>query len=206
MILIGQYDSPFTRRVGVALRLYGLDFEHRPWSIFGDAEKLAGINPLMRVPVLLLGDGTALTESHLILDCIDGLVPEPLVPRQEPARHRVLQSVGLAMGLSDKAVSLFYERRLHDAPSAIWEGRLLAQIRQVVLALEAGRAAVPGPYWHLGRLTHADIALACAWRHFTESHAGLIDPATTPAIAAHCAHHEAQAVFQDISQPFIPPT
>jgi glutathione S-transferase len=37
MFLIGQYDSPFVRRVAIALRLYGLPFEHRPWSTFGDA-------------------------------------------------------------------------------------------------------------------------------------------------------------------------
>jgi glutathione S-transferase len=30
MILIGQYDSPFVRRVGIALTLYGMKFEHRP--------------------------------------------------------------------------------------------------------------------------------------------------------------------------------
>jgi len=36
MILIGQYDSPFVRRVGIALTLYGLAFEHRPWSTFGE--------------------------------------------------------------------------------------------------------------------------------------------------------------------------
>ena len=39
MILIGQYDSPFVRRVAIALRLYDLPFEHRPWSTFGDADK-----------------------------------------------------------------------------------------------------------------------------------------------------------------------
>jgi glutathione S-transferase-like protein len=41
MILIGQYDSPFVRRVAIALRLYGLAFQHRPWSTFGDADKIA---------------------------------------------------------------------------------------------------------------------------------------------------------------------
>ena len=30
MILIGRYDSPFVRRVGIALTLYGMAFEHRP--------------------------------------------------------------------------------------------------------------------------------------------------------------------------------
>ena len=43
MILIGQYDSPFVRRVGIALRLYGMGFEHRPWSVFGQAAEIAAL-------------------------------------------------------------------------------------------------------------------------------------------------------------------
>ena len=46
MILIGQFDSPFVRRVGIALDLYGLAFEHRPWSVFGDGDKIRSFNPL----------------------------------------------------------------------------------------------------------------------------------------------------------------
>ena len=34
MILIGQYDSSYVRRVAIALRLYDLPFEHRPWPVF----------------------------------------------------------------------------------------------------------------------------------------------------------------------------
>ena len=63
MFLIGQYDSPFVRRVAIAMRLYGIAFEHRPWSMFGDAEKIAPYNPLRRVPTLVLDDGEALIES-----------------------------------------------------------------------------------------------------------------------------------------------
>ena len=44
MMLIGQYDSPFVRRVGIALTTYGMVFEHRPWSVFGDADKIAAYN------------------------------------------------------------------------------------------------------------------------------------------------------------------
>ena len=62
MILIGQYDSSYVRRVGIALRLYAIPFEHRPWSIFGDAEQLQQVNPLIRVPTLILDDGESLID------------------------------------------------------------------------------------------------------------------------------------------------
>ena len=64
MILIGQYDSPFVRRVAIAMRLYGMAFEHKPWSVFGDADKIAQYNPLMRVPTLVLNTGEALIEVY----------------------------------------------------------------------------------------------------------------------------------------------
>ncbi|MES2667291.1 MAG: glutathione S-transferase N-terminal domain-containing protein [Pseudomonadota bacterium] len=203
MILVGQYDSPFVRRVGVALRLYGMAFDHRPWSVFGDAEALRALNPLLRVPVLLLDDGTALTDSHLILDHLDGLARAPLAPRAEPARHRVLRITGLACGLAEKAVSLFYERRLHDVTSPVWEDRCRGQILSVLAALEAERGTEA--CWFGADMTHADIALTCAWRFAREAHPGLIDDADYPLIAAGAARCEALAVFQEISQPFLAP-
>ena len=75
MILIGQYDSSFVRRVGIALKLYGLPFEQFPWSVFSDKEKIRPYNPLMRVPVLVLDDGAVLVDSHLIIDHLDRQVP-----------------------------------------------------------------------------------------------------------------------------------
>jgi glutathione S-transferase len=71
MILIGQYDSPFVRRVAIAMRLYGLGFEHRSWSTFGEGDEIAAFNPLRRVPTLVLDDGEALIESTAILDYLD---------------------------------------------------------------------------------------------------------------------------------------
>ncbi len=119
MILIGQYNSSFVRRVGIALTLYGLPFEHRPWSVFGDADKIRAYNPLVRVPTLVLDDGEVLIESHSILDYLDSLVPadQAMFPRAEPARHQALKVAALATGLADKAVSLFYEQRLHKEAS-----------------------------------------------------------------------------------------
>ena len=91
MILIGQYDSPFVRRVAVALQHHGLAYEHRPWSVWADAESIAQYNPLRRVPVLVMDDGEALVESAAILDALDGLVgPERALLGRRGARRDVL--------------------------------------------------------------------------------------------------------------------
>ncbi len=114
MILIGQYDSPFVRRVGIALHLHGMAFEHRPWSSFGDAEQLAALNPLRRVPTLVLDDGEVLVESGAILDHLDEVAGPgaALLPASGAARRHALRTCALATGLADKAVSLFHERVL----------------------------------------------------------------------------------------------
>ena len=205
MILIGQYDSPFVRRVGIALTLYALPFEHRPWSAFGEADKLRAINPLTRVPTLVLDAGTALVDSHIILDYLDALVPaeKALFPRTEPARHQALRIAALACGLGDKAVSLFYEKRLHDVASDVWVARCRGQIKAVLDVLEQERA--PSAYWFGSAIGHADIAVAAVLRFITEAHPGLIDMGAYPALQAHADRCEALPVFQKIQQAFIPP-
>lgn len=207
MILIGQYDSSYVRRVAIAMRLYGLAFEHRPWSVFGDAGKLQAVNPLMRVPTLVLDDGDIVADSASILDHLDGLVPADrrLVPQAGPARRHALKVMAFATGLADKGVSLFYELRLHETPSAGWVERCRSQILATLGALEADRANRTGDHWFDTAIGHADIAVACAWRHVGEAHPGLIDTAAYPALAAHCARLEALPVFREMSQPFAAP-
>jgi len=206
LILIGQYDSPFVRRVGIALTLYDVPFEHRPWSVFGDADKIQPYNPMIRVPTLVLDDGTALLESHAMLDYADSLVPPErrMFPVSEPERHRALRITALATGLAEKAVSLFYEQRLHSAVSDVWVERCRRQICGVAEALEAERAAHAGP-WLADQLGHADIAVAVVLRFLAEAHPGLL-PDDLPALRAHAARAEALPVFQQIQQPFIAPT
>jgi len=208
MILIGQYDSPFTRRVGIALTLYGLPFAHQPWSIFADADQIRSCNPLTRVPTLVLDDGDVLIESHCILDYLDSLVPpeRAMFPRAEPSRHRALKVAALATGMADKAVSLFYERALHQEMSETWTDRCRTQILSTMAVLEADRADRRGGYWFGHAIGHADIAVAVALRFIADTHPGMVPMADYPALSAHAARLESLPVFQAISQPFIPPT
>src|SRR3981081_363013 len=166
MILIGQYDSPFVRRVAIALRFYGLPFEHRPWSTFGEGDKIAPYNPLRRVPTLVLDDGEALIESTAITDYLDELVgsEKAMIAERGPERRRGLRICALATGLGDKAVSLLYERVLRKDQSKVWVARCEAQIGGVLEVLEKERADIASPYWFDQRIGHADIAVASVLR------------------------------------------
>jgi glutathione S-transferase len=208
MILIGQYDSPFVRRVAIALRLYGLPFEHRPWSTFGDGDKIAPYNPLRRVPTLVCEDGEALIESTAILDYLDELVgpAKAMIAERGPERRRGLRIGALATGLGDKAVSLLYERVLRKDQSKVWVERCEAQIGGVLDVLEKERAGVGSPYWFGQRIGHADIAVACVLRFTGEAHPALFSAARYPALSAHAARCEALPPFQAIVQPLAPPS
>ena len=74
MILVGQYDSPFVRRVGVTLHLYEIPFTRNAISVFTDAGEMAQINPLVRIPSLVLDSGETLIDSAAILDTLDEMV------------------------------------------------------------------------------------------------------------------------------------
>ena len=91
MILIGQYDSPVTRRVAIALHHYGIPFDRDTRSIFGDAAAVGKISPLTRIPALVLDDGEVLIDSAAILDHLDEQAGDAvLIPASGPGRRRVL--------------------------------------------------------------------------------------------------------------------
>lgn len=207
MILIGQYDSPFVRRVGITLALYGFAYEHRPLATFGDADRIRPINPLTKVPTLVLDDGTVLVDSHVILAHLDPLAADGLrlMPASDGERAKALRVVGFATGMADVAVSLFYELRLHDAASDALVARRTAQMGDTLAALEPDCPG-PGGWWADGRMTHADVALGATLRFLRDVHGARVDMARFPRLTAFSDRLEALPVFQAISQPFIPPT
>ena len=208
MILIGQYDSPFVRRVGIALTLYGLPFEHKPWSTFGDADKIRPYNPLTRVPTLVLDDGEVLIDSHSILDYLDSLVPadKRMFPVAEPARHRALKVAALATGHGREG----RQPVLREGAAQGDVGRLdqplpHADLRRARRARDRPRGAARPT---TGSATASATPTSRSRRRCASSPTrmpGLVAMADFPALAAHAARLEALPVFQTISQPFIPP-
>jgi glutathione S-transferase len=160
MILVGQYDSPFVRRVAITLLNYRMPFTRDRTSVF--SPDMARLTPLVRIPTLLLDDGEALFDSHAILDHLDEQVaPErALVPRSGPARRPVLRAIVIATGGTEKAGAVVYERHLHAGAcvSEEWVARCLGQLGGALAFLER-EASSP---WFFGeRLTQADVTIGC---------------------------------------------
>lgn len=203
MILIGQYDSPFVRRVGIALTWYGLAFEHRPWSTFGDAEAIAAYNPLRRVPTLVLDDGVVLTDSLTILEVLDEFVgPEAAVLARRGAERRdMLRIAAFAAGAADKGVSLVYERAFREG-LPMWVERCRTQVSDTLDLLDRERAG--RGEWLFGDYpSHADVMLATMFRFVSEALAGSFDMARWPALQLHSAVCEALPQFVAVVQPFL---
>jgi glutathione S-transferase len=204
MLLIGQYDSPFVRRVGIALTTYGIAFQHKPWSTFGDADKIAELNPLRRVPTLITDDHLAYVDSAAILAVIDEVAgpARASLARTGAQGREQLRLCGFAAGVADKGVSLLYERMLREEALPLWVGRCRAQIGETLDLLEAERAARATPYLFDGAPSHADVMLSAMWTFVTGALPQEIAWSNWPSLSAHAARCEALPAFQAVYQPF----
>lgn len=196
MLLVGQYDSPFVRRVAVSLRLLGIPYEHSTLSVFADAETMRRINPLGRVPSLRLDDGEILIDSGVILDWLDETVgPErALLPVSGPSRRQALRRIALATGIADKAVQGAYERLLRPAELRwpTWMERCRAQVTSGLDALEAEA----GEGWMGGqRIMQPDITAACMMGYLGLADPGLLEAGPWPRLRALAARSETMPEF-----------
>lgn len=187
MLLIGVNRSPYTRRVAITLKAYGLAFEQRDLSGFGNRSEVRAVNPLGRIPALVLDNGEALVDSAAIIDHLDEVVgrERALTPPAGAERRAVLRVAALMMGACDKGLHAAYERN-HRPPEKVhqpWIDDCMAQMKQALAAVEA--TVEPGQdHLLLGRLTQADITAFIAERLAR----GLkVDtPAEMPRLHAHC--------------------
>ena len=194
MILVGQYDSPLVRRVAVSLRVLGFAYEQDPRSVFRDFDAMRAINPLGRVPSLILPDGVTLIDSAEILDWVDQQVgpARALMPASGLARRQALRRIALAVGAIDKTGAAAYERIIRPAAYRWpeWIARCRLQASGALAALEAE------PWPQEAPLDQAQITTACALRYVALVDPELLPPGRYPTLDALSARCEARAEFQ----------
>lgn len=162
MVLVGQYDSPFVRRVAVTLHHYGMPFTRNTLSLFADAKDMQKINPLIRIPSLILDGGETLIDSVAIIDTLDEMAgpSRALVPPNGPERRKILQATSLAQGATEKAGQVVYERHFHSGTSLNkdWERRCQLQLAAALDRLESQCGA---PWYFGNHMSHADFMIGC---------------------------------------------
>ena len=209
MILIGMFDSPFVRRVAISMKLLGMAFEHRDWSVGRDFALIRQYNPLGRVPTLVLPGGEALIESSAILDYLDDCAgaERALIPRSGKDRRETLRTMAIAIGAAEKGVSQVYETVFRPAEKrhAPWVQRCTTQMHAALAELERLAPAHAGD-WLVGpRMTQADITATCVYTFLTGN--PTIDRAAFnyPKLAASVAWCEALPEFRSIKAEWFSP-
>lgn len=194
MILVGQYDSPYVRRVAISLRVLGFAYEHDARSVFGDFDAMRRMNPVGRIPSLVLDDGEVLIDSAAILDWIDQTVgaERALVPAVGAARRLAMRRIALATGALDKLGAATYERVIR--PEALrwpaWIERCRIQAGGAIEALAAEPWPADAP------LDQAQITTACVIRYVRMVDPDLLPPGRHPALDGLAERCEARPEFQ----------
>jgi len=165
MKLYQTYTSPFPTRVRLVLYAKGIEVEIiEPPGFHSSAESKGDyhrINPIERVPTLVLDDGRALPESEVICEYLEDAWPEPSLRPTDAwgrARARLLAricDVYLVMAM----VPLF---NASGRPRKTWDaGRIAAALAEVEKALGYLEIYIGDQGYAVGvALTHADGAIA----------------------------------------------
>ncbi len=173
MKLIASPTSPYARKVRIALAEKKIEYtlvDASPWT---PGNTVSEFNPLGKVPVLELDDGSTLYDSRVIVEYVDTVSPvSRLIP--EPSRQRlaVKRWEALADGICDAAAAIVLEKkRPARQQSKDWIER---QQRKVVLGMKALARDLDEKSWcHGESFTLADIAAGCALGYLDLRHPDL---------------------------------
>ncbi len=195
MKLIGMLDSPYVRRAAISAKRLGIALEHRSVSVFRHFEQFQQINPVVKAPTLVLDDGEVLMDSTLIIDYLEILAGNSLMPVEPGQRLRALRLIGLALAASEKSVQLYYERNLRPEEIQFepWVQRVEGQLKAAYSALE--RELEKQPLKTDGSIAQDGITLAVAWSFTNLVVPDRVSAAQFPRIAAFTKYAEGLEVF-----------
>lgn len=166
MKLYASAASSFARKIRVMLIEKGVKHDLEMINLWAGND-LKKVNPVGKVPALVLDDGRVLISSPLIADYLDGRYPTPrFIPENPDQRLEVRRWEALADATMDAVSAILYERRFHGEAqrSEEWLGRQRGKVEAGFAALER---MLDGREWCVGNeISLADVAIAC--------HAGFI--------------------------------
>jgi len=164
MKLYWSSRSPYVRKVMIAAHEMGvvdkLDCERVIVSAFAVNPDMLAVNPLGKIPTLILDDGTALYDSPVICEYLDTLHDgHKLFPADGPARFRALTWLALGDGMLDLLLARMYEERTRteEQRSAKLQEAVAGKLKSCLDALEKMAPDLERAPVNIGH-----VAIACA--------------------------------------------
>jgi glutathione S-transferase len=198
MKLLGSLASPYTRKVRVVLAEKKIECELEVVDVQPVENPVNAHNPLGKVPTLVLGDGTALYDSRVIVEFLDARSPiGRLIPDETRDRVAVRRWEALADGVLDAGLLVRYEgQRQQPERSQAWSDKQVARMQRALAAMAKDMEG--RPWCHGDRYSLADIALGCClgWLDFRRP--GELDwHREYPPLAQHYRKLMERAAFAD---------
>ena len=161
MKLIGTPTSPYTRKARVVLAEKRIDYEFVVDVPYEANSRVPALNPLGKVPVLVLDDDTTLFDSRVIVEYVDHASPVArLIPEDTRARIQVRRWEALADGCTDAIVAIAIERRRPEAMQS--RDHIARQQAKIDRALQAMADELGGKPWCSGDFFNlSDVAAGC---------------------------------------------
>ncbi len=143
MKLIGSVTSPYVRKVRIVMAEKKLDYEFVTEDVWNAATTIGEVNPLGKVPCLVMEGAEALFDSRVIVEYLDALSPVgKLIPPVGRERAGVKTWEALADGVLDAAILARLEAtwagRSTEQRSSAWIDRQLGKVHAALQAMADG--------------------------------------------------------------------
>ncbi|KQN79619.1 glutathione S-transferase [Duganella sp. Leaf61] len=161
MKLIGSLGSPYVRKVRVVLAEKKLDYQFELENVWAPDTAISKLNPLGKVPSLVMDDGSVMIDSRVMVEYLDTLTPVcKLLPANSRDRADVKCWEALADGIIDAAVIVRLERlRPIELQSEDWVARQQGKVKLGLAALSDKLGDLP--YCMGKNYSLADVAVGC---------------------------------------------
>jgi len=138
MKLIGSLTSPYVRKARIAFLEKKIDVELIIDPVWSADSQLPGVNPLGKVPALIMEDGGAMFDSRVIVEYADTLSPVGrLIPSTGKEKAAVKTWEALADGVLDAAILVRLEKTWGPRDGQLCQSWVDRQMQKVAAGLQA---------------------------------------------------------------------
>ncbi len=185
MKLLGSFTSPYVRKVRIVLAEKRMECEFVKEDVWTPESTISQLNPLGKVPVLVLDDHTPIYDSRVIVEFLDSRAPiSKLIPDDNRERAEVKTWEALADGMNDAAVAMLLEgKREKHLQLQSWVDRQRAKVDRSLA--EMSRALGKNTWCHGKSFSLADVTVGVALGYLSFRFPSIAWQSQYPNLLAH---------------------